>query len=167
MNCRALSARLRLFSHNRFNLFAFHDADHGDGSATPLRAQVERQLREAGIDLAGGAIRLLCMPRMLGYGFNPLSIYFCHRADGALAAIIYEVHNTFGERHSYVCRSRREVGDDPAALPQGVLRLAVHGYGHALRLPGRRARTSASRSASAPARRRTRPQRRLPGDAAI
>ena len=98
----ALTARLRLLSHNRFNLFALHEADHGDGSATPLRIQAERLLSDAGIDIAGGSIRLLCMPRTLGYGFNPISIYFCHRPGGGLAAIIYQVHNTFGERHSYV-----------------------------------------------------------------
>lgn len=98
----ALTARLRLFSHNRFNLFALHEADHGDGSTTPIRIQAERHLSEAGIDIAGGSIRLLCMPRTLGYGFNPISIYFCHRPGGELAAIIYEVHNTFGERHSYI-----------------------------------------------------------------
>jgi DUF1365 family protein len=97
-----LTARLKLFSHNRFNLFALHEADLGDGSATPLRMQAERLLAKAGIDIAGGAIRLLCMPRTLGYSFNPISIYYCHRSGGELAAIIYEVHNTFGERHSYV-----------------------------------------------------------------
>ena len=97
-----IAARLRLFSHNRFNLFALHEADHGDGSATPLRTQAERLLAQAGIELAGGAVRLLCMPRTLGYSFNPISIYFCHRADGELAAVIYQVHNTFGERHAYV-----------------------------------------------------------------
>src|SRR3954462_7420794 len=97
-----LTARLRLFSHNGFNLFALHEADHGDGSATSLRVQAEQCLSEAGIDLAGGPIRLLCMPRTLGYSFNPIGIYFCHRPCGELAAIIYEVHNTFGERHSYV-----------------------------------------------------------------
>jgi len=98
----ALTARLRLFSHNRFNLFALHESDHGNGSTTPIRVQAERHLSEAGIDIAGGSIRLLCMPRTLGYGFNPISIYFCHRPGGELAAIIYEVHNTFGERHSYI-----------------------------------------------------------------
>jgi uncharacterized protein len=98
----ALSTRLTLFSHNRANLFSLHDRDYGDGSATPLRTQVERHLATAGIDIGGGPIRLLCMPRTLGYAFNPLSVYFCHRRDGALAAILYEVHNTFGERHSYL-----------------------------------------------------------------
>jgi DUF1365 family protein len=98
----ALSASLRLFSHNRANLFGLHDRDHGDGSETPLRQQVERDLAAAGIDIDGGPTRLLCMPRTLGYAFNPLSIYFCHRRDGVLAAILYEVHNTFGERHRYL-----------------------------------------------------------------
>ena len=98
----ALSGTTHLFSHNRPNLFSLYDTDHGDGSATALRSQVERQLCEAGADLAGGRIDLLCMPRTLGYAFNPLSIYFCHHANGALVALVYEVHNTFGERHSYV-----------------------------------------------------------------
>jgi DUF1365 family protein len=98
----SLPRRLRLFSHNRFNALSFHDADHGDGSGRPLRPQIERHLQEAGIDLGGGAIRLFCMPRIFGYGFNPLSIYFCHDRDGTLAAIVYEVHNTFQQRHSYL-----------------------------------------------------------------
>ena len=93
---------LRLFSHNRFNLLSFHDSDHGAGDGRPLRPYVEGRLAEAGIDLDRGAIRLLCMPRVLGHAFNPLSLYFCHRPDGALAAIMYEVSNTFGQRHSYL-----------------------------------------------------------------
>jgi len=92
---------LRLFSRNRFNLFGFRDRDHGDRTAAPLRSQIESHLRQAGVE-TGGPIRLLTMPRVLGYVFNPLSIYFCHRADNSLAAIFYEVSNTFGERHSYL-----------------------------------------------------------------
>ena len=95
-----LGERLRFFSRNRRNVLSFYDADHGhDGS--DLRAQVERRLAETRIDCDGGPIRLLCTPRVLGYQFNPLSIYFCYRRDGSLAATVYEVHNTFGERHSY------------------------------------------------------------------
>ncbi len=97
-----LGAQLRLFSHNRFNVFSFHDADHGDGRAAPLRVWVEETLASAGMAINGGRIELLCMPRILGHVFNPLSVYYCHRADGALAAMIYEVNNTFGQRHSYV-----------------------------------------------------------------
>jgi len=92
---------LRLFSVNRFNLFSFRERDHGDGSDAPLRDQVQAKLRAAGLD-AGGAIVLTTMPRMLGYVFNPLSLYFCHREDGTLAAILYEVNNTFGQRHAYL-----------------------------------------------------------------
>lgn len=98
----ALGKRLRLFSHNRFNLFSFHDRDHGPRDGSALRPYVEASLARAGIALEGGAIRLLCFPRMLGYVFNPLSIYFCHHSDGRLRAILYEVRNTFGEMHSYL-----------------------------------------------------------------
>ncbi len=97
----ALARRLRLFSCARFNLFAFHPRDHGDGSATPLRAQVETLLAQAGI-AGGGAVRLLTMPRLLGFAFNPISVYYCHDAAGTLSAILYEVNNTFGERHAYL-----------------------------------------------------------------
>jgi hypothetical protein len=92
---------LRLFSHNRFNLFSVRDRDHGNGSEASLREQVQRHLQSAGIE-AGGPIRLLTMPRILGYAFNPLSMYFCHRNDGSLAAVLYEVNNTFGQRHNYL-----------------------------------------------------------------
>ncbi len=97
----ALDRGLRLFSLKRFNLTGFDPSRHGDGSATPLKAQVEAQLAAAGI-AHGGPIRMLAMPRILGMGFNPITVYFCHRPDGALSAILYEVNNTFGERHSYL-----------------------------------------------------------------
>lgn len=96
-----LDRRLRLFSRNRRNLFSFFDRDHGDGSGRPLRAQVEARLAAIGVDLGGGAIRLLTMPRVLGYVFNPISVYYCHAADGRLAALSYEVTSTFGERRWY------------------------------------------------------------------
>jgi DUF1365 family protein len=97
-----LAVRLTLFSRNRFNLFAFHDRDYAGGAAEPLRVQVERHLIAAGLAPDGGAIHLLTMPRILGFAFNPLSVYFCFGVDGALRAILYEVHNTFGERHIYL-----------------------------------------------------------------
>lgn len=98
----ALAARLRCFSAGRFNLFGFSATDHLAGDATPLRAQVEAALAQAGIDLAGGRILLLAMPRVLGFVFNPLSLFWCHDAAGRLRAVLYEVNNTFGERHSYL-----------------------------------------------------------------
>lgn len=98
----ALAGKMRLFSRNRFNLYAFRDADYGDRTGSPLRPQVEAMLRDAGLQPDGGPIRLLTMPRILGYAFNPISTWFCHRRDGELMAMVYEVHNTFGETHSYV-----------------------------------------------------------------
>jgi uncharacterized protein len=97
-----LTGRLWLFSRRRFNAVSFYDTDHGEQIGEPLRQQIEHHLSKAGLDLDGGAIQLLCMPRIFAYGFNPLSLYFCHRANGALAAILYEVRNTCGERHSYL-----------------------------------------------------------------
>lgn len=100
----SLHARLRWFSVGRFNLFSLWPSDHGDGSAhdaAGLRAQLDERLREAGLPV-GGAIRLLALPRVLGYAFNPLSVWFCDAPDGRLQAIVYEVNNTFGERHSYL-----------------------------------------------------------------
>ena len=91
-----------LFSLNRFNLFSVFERDHGDGSATPLREQVAAKLAQAGLERAAGDIEMLVMPRILGRAFNPLTVYFCHDAAGRLGAILYEVNNTFGERHNYM-----------------------------------------------------------------
>jgi DUF1365 family protein len=96
-----LDRRLRLFAFNRLGLLSFNERDHLAGAGEPLRVQVEALLAAAGLE-AGGAIRILCMPRVLGYVFNPLSLFYCHRPTGELAAVILEVHNTFGERHCYV-----------------------------------------------------------------
>lgn len=95
----SLDRTLGLFGWNCPALFSFRDHDHGDGG--DLRLWLDRLLGEAGIE-AGGPCRVLCYPRMFGYVFNPLSVWFCHARDGALKAIVYEVHNTYGERHAYV-----------------------------------------------------------------
>ena len=94
--------RLHLFSHNRPNIFSLYDRDHGGRDGRPLRPWVDELLRCEGVDLGDGQVLLFCMPRMLGYVFNPLSIFFCYHEDGALGALIYEVKNTFGEQHCYV-----------------------------------------------------------------
>jgi uncharacterized protein len=100
-----LDRHLQLFSHNRFNLVAFHDGDHGDGERGGLRGWAERLLAANGVRLDGGRIRLLCLPRVLGFAFNPLAVWYCQHRDGSLRAIIAEVRNTFGEKHSYVLAS--------------------------------------------------------------
>jgi len=91
-----------LFGVNRAALYSFREADHGNRDGSPLRAYAQACAAERGIDLSGGRVLLLCYPRLLGYTFNPLSVYFCYRAGGELALIIYEVRNTFGEIHPYV-----------------------------------------------------------------
>ena len=97
-----LDRRFRLFAWNRPGIVSFHDRDHGARDGTDLRTWAEARLAEAGVAPSGGAIRILCFPRILGYVFNPLSVWFCHRRDGGLMAVLYEVANTFGERHAYV-----------------------------------------------------------------
>jgi DUF1365 family protein len=91
----------RLFSHNAFNLLSFDERDHGDGRQ-PLVSWIDGLLREHGVSDADGEIWLQTMPRVLGYVFNPVSFWFCHRADGSLRAVLCDVRNTFGERHCYL-----------------------------------------------------------------
>lgn len=98
-----LAAGLHGFSRNRFNLLALHDADYGDRKrGASLRSWAERHLAQAGIDLQGGRIRLLTLPRLLGFAFNPINLWYCEHASGELRAVIAEVNNTFGETHAYL-----------------------------------------------------------------
>jgi DUF1365 family protein len=98
----AADRQSRLFGVNRAALYSFRESDHGDRDGSSLRAYAQRCAAQYDIDLTGGRVELLCYPRLLGYTFSPLSTYFCRRADGELALIIYEVRNTFGDIHSYV-----------------------------------------------------------------
>lgn len=99
-----LQRRLKFFSVNRFNIFSFCDRDHGPGEDAPLRPWIETNLRRAGVESDVDSIHVLCLPRIFGYAFNPLTVYFCYSRDESLAAILYEVSNTFGERHTYMFR---------------------------------------------------------------
>jgi DUF1365 family protein len=98
----ALDRKLKFFSHNRGGLYALLDRDYAAQTHEALKPQIEARLRKAGLAPDGGAITLLTMPRLLGYAFNPLSVFFCQRRDGSMLALLYEVRNTFGERHSYL-----------------------------------------------------------------
>lgn len=98
----AVALQSRLFSRNRFNLLSFYDSDHGPGDATPLQQHARDVFKASGLDTAGLQILFLAYPRVLGYVFNPLSVYYAVAGDGHLAALIYEVNNTWGERRSYV-----------------------------------------------------------------
>src|SRR3954447_13980812 len=85
-------------------LARFDPADHLGDPLLPLRTNVDSYLREQGIDLHGGRITMLCQPRSLGHVFNPLTLFWCHDATGAVVCVVAEVHNTYGQRHRYLLR---------------------------------------------------------------
>jgi len=96
----ALGRRLRFFSRNRFNLFSLYDRDHGDGS--PLNDYLQAIASRAGYSGTVNRFLMLCYPRILGYAFNPLTVYYGVDAEGRVRLTVYEVNNTFGERQTYV-----------------------------------------------------------------
>ncbi|WP_374312373.1 DUF1365 domain-containing protein [Dongia sp.] len=118
---------------------SFRAKDHGDGSGN-LKAWVLRELRAGGVAGDIGRIKLMCFPRVFGFVFNPISVFFCYAASGEIAAILYEVNNTFGARHAYVLPAEA-AGDK--VFQTCAKRLYVSpfndvsgGYHFAVRLPG-------------------------------
>lgn len=97
-----VAARCRLFKRNRAAIVSFHDRDHGSGDVSDIAAHARTTFTNAGLPEAGHRVLLLAYPRILGYVFNPLSVYYGFDAEGRLAGLIYEVNNTFRERTSYV-----------------------------------------------------------------
>ena len=105
-----LDRDLNLFGFNRAGLFSFHEKDHGPRDGSSLRSWIDAQLAEAGITIPGGRVSLLCLPRILGYVFNPISVFFCFDRDGQIKAALYEVSNTFRESHTYLLPVDHEDG---------------------------------------------------------
>ena len=97
-----LDKKINFFSYNRFNILSFYDVDHGPRDGSPLIVWVKKTLAEAKINIGPGTIKLLCYPRLFGYVFNPLSIFYCYDENLKLKAILYEVKNTYNEQHTYV-----------------------------------------------------------------
>lgn len=106
------AAESRLLKLDRFGVFSFQIKDHGARDGSSLREWAEEELARAGRPVPA-RIMLLSMPRFLGYGFNPLSVYFCYDGEGCLESIIYEVKNTFGDQIPYVLAAKP--GSDGAA----------------------------------------------------
>lgn len=93
------------FAFDRFALLSVHARDHGPGDGSPLRPHVDRLLEEAGV-ARPDRVLMLCYPRVIGYVFDPITVYFAYDVDGSLSALLYEVRNTFGGRHTYVAPVR-------------------------------------------------------------
>ncbi len=97
-----LSKSIGIFSHNKFNVFSFYDKDHGDRDGGSLKDWVLSNLSKFNIEGKISKIKILCYPRIFGYVFNPLSIFYCYDDSSELKAVLYEVKNTFNEQHTYV-----------------------------------------------------------------
>ncbi len=103
-----LEKELKLFSYNKFNILSFYDVDHGPRDGTSLISWVKENLNKNNISSEEIKIKLLCYPRIWGYVFNPLSIFFVYDKNLNLISILYEVKNTFGEQHTYIFKINKE-----------------------------------------------------------
>ena len=96
-----LDKSISIFSHNKFNIFSFYNKDHGDRDGNCLKKWVISNLQKYKIEGNISKIKILCYPRIFGYVFNPLSIFYCYE-NNKLKSIFYEVKNTFNEQHTYI-----------------------------------------------------------------
>ena len=96
-----LANNISIFSLNRFNIFSFYDLDHGARDGSPIKDWVLKNIKKFNISNNITKIKLLCYPRIFGYVFNPLSIFYCYE-NKDLRAVMYEVKNTFNEQHTYI-----------------------------------------------------------------
>ncbi len=98
----ALDRRLRLFGNDRRALTTIRSRDHLGDPRRTIKHNVLAYLAANGVELEDGRVTLLTNARVLGYVFNPLSVFYCHRSDGTLHCVVAEVHNTYGQRHCYL-----------------------------------------------------------------
>ena len=103
-----LDKKISFFSLNKFNLISFYERDHGARDGSFLADWVKQNLKANNIITENIKIKLLCYPRILGYVFNPLSVFYVYNNEDKLISILYEVKNTFGEQHTYVFRVKNE-----------------------------------------------------------
>lgn len=141
-----LHRKLRWFSVGRRNFYSFLDSDflpaheplhNPSGPSRPaeaptgtLKERVVAYLAERGIDLAGGRVMLISLPRVAGYLFNPVSFYFCYDRTGAPVAALAEVTNTFREMKPFVLgpETRAQARDDDSSQDSGTFRLRTPKY---------------------------------------
>ena len=102
-----INNNLRIFSYNKFNIVSFYSKDHGPRDGSSLRKWVIENLQKNNIEAEGIQIKLLCYPRIFGYVFNPLSVFYIYNKNSELISILYEVKNTFGEQHTYIFKTKK------------------------------------------------------------
>mgnify|MGYP001494350512 CR=1 FL=1 len=105
---KIINKTVPFFSYNKFNLVSFYEKDHGDRDGSSLISWVKKNLKFNNINSENVKIKLLCYPRILGYVFNPLSVFYIYDIDEKLKCILYEVKNTFGEQHTYIFKVNNE-----------------------------------------------------------
>ena len=100
-----IKQKIKIFSHNKFNILSFSDKDHGPRDGSSIKEWIKKNLKGIGIIDDKIQIKLLCYPRIFGYVFNPLSVFFIYNQSSELISILYEVKNTFGEQHTYIFKA--------------------------------------------------------------
>ncbi len=105
-----LDKNLKIFSYNKFNIISFHNKDHGPRDGSSLEKWIIEILKKNNIETNDIKIKLLCYPRIFGYVFNPLSVFYIYNKNHDLISILYEVKNTFGEQHTYIFKSNLKDG---------------------------------------------------------
>ena len=103
-----LDKQVNFFSYNKFNWISFYDKDHGDRDGSSLINWVKKNLRKNNISTENIKIKILCYPRIFGFVFNPLSVFYVYNSNENLISILYEVKNTFGEQHTYIFRIEKD-----------------------------------------------------------
>jgi len=103
-----LDKQVNFFSYNKFNWISFYDKDHGDRDGSSLINWVQKNLKKNNISTENIKIKILCYPRIFGFVFNPLSVFYVYNSNENLISILYEVKNTFGEQHTYIFRIEKD-----------------------------------------------------------
>ena len=103
-----LDKKVNFFSYNKINLISFYDKDHGERDGSSLIDWVNNNLKKNNISTQDIKIKILCYPRIFGFVFNPLSVFYVYNLKNQLISILYEVKNTFGEQHTYIFRVEKD-----------------------------------------------------------
>ena len=103
-----LEKQVNFFSFNKFNLISFYNKDHGERDGSSLVEWVHKNLKKCNVTIENIKIKILCYPRIFGFVFNPLSVFYVYNSNDDLISILYEVKNTFGEQHTYIFRVEKD-----------------------------------------------------------